>query len=262
MSLSWLNPAGGLRYHLRALAAGRAWEPFRTSLAKWLARFEARSPRAVLVGPSAGYTLPDAFLRRFTEVTVLEPDPLAGFLLARRLRRLGVSNLRLERRDQLLAPLLDGSTGLVELLQSDSELCLIFGNLLGQARFLLPEAKFVRFKTAFRERLWPTLDGRSWLAFHDRLSGNLAPRFQAPYWASSRLSNEEILRDLYPVEPGSAVELFDHQSDGFFPSHLPHSYFSWQIDRERHHLIEGVMSTSPSVSRGTPPEGHESGAKA
>jgi hypothetical protein len=249
MQVAWLNPAGGLRYHVRALAAGARWAPFRASLAEWLARFEPAVSRAVLVGPSAGYTFPDAFLRRFTAITVLEPDPIAGLLLTRRLRRLGISELRVEREDQLLLPLLEGRPGLVELLRSDPALCLIFGNVLGQTRFLLPEADFERFKAAFRERLWPLLAGRSWLAFHDRLSGDLAPSFKTPFVASARLDDRAVLRTLYAQDPpGVAVELFDHRSDGFFPSHLPHSYFSWQIDSHRHHLIEGVMSDSTDAT--------------
>ena len=96
MPVRWLNPAGGLRYHARAWASGDRWAGFRASLASWLSEFEPRSSRALLVGPSAGYTFPDAFLRRFSEITVLEPDPIAGFLITRRLRRLGIAQLELE----------------------------------------------------------------------------------------------------------------------------------------------------------------------
>jgi hypothetical protein len=242
MSASWLNPAGGLRYHVRALFGGRPWAPFRAALGGWLSGFEPRVPRGVLVGPSAGYTFPDAFLRRFTALTVLEPDPIARYLLLRRLRLLGVSVLRLESRDLLIAPLLDGSAGLAELLRADPEACLIFGNVLGQTRFLREEAEFERFKSAFRERIGPLLGSRSWLSFHDRLSGTLAPSFSAPFIAPARLDDDAVLRELYGQDQGGAPqELFDHQSDGFFPANVPHAYFSWQIDARRHHLIEGVL---------------------
>jgi hypothetical protein len=208
-----------------------------------LAEFEPLTSRAVFVGPSAGYTFPDAFLKRFTEITVLDPDPMAGLLLKRRLRRLGITKLHIERRDQLLQPLLRGESGLVERLASDPGLGLIFGNVLGQTRFLLGESDFERFKAAFRDRIWPLLAGRGWLGFHDRLSGKLAPTFPAPHRAPSRLDDASVLRLLYPTDPGAGpVELFDHQSDGFFPSDAPHVYFNWQIERERWHLIEGVSS--------------------
>jgi len=215
-----------MRYHARALLGARAWAPFRAAMAGWLAEFEPGVKRALLVGPSAGYSFPDAFLQRFDSLVVLEPDPIAGFLIA---------------------PLLDGRAGLAELLSADPGLCLIFGNLLGQTRFLLSEADFERFKSAFRERIVPRLAGRAWLSFHDRLSGPLAPRFLAPYRAAARLDDAALLREVYPSDPrGAQVELFDHHSDGFFPSTLPHAYFDWQIDRTRHHLIEAVRSNASS----------------
>ncbi|HEY0463237.1 MAG TPA: hypothetical protein VGC79_03465 [Polyangiaceae bacterium] len=248
MPPAWLNPAGGLRYHLRALAAGRDWQPFRVALARWLTRFEGPTAHAVLVGPSAGYTFPDAFLSRFSAITVLEPDPIAARLINRRLRRLGVAT-RVERADRLIAPLLSGADGLAELLRADPSACLIFGNVLGQTRFLVKDPDFDRMKRAFRERIVPLLAGRAWLSFHDRLSGAFAPSFQQPYAASSRLDDSAVLRELYPNAPKDLnVELFDHQSDGFFPTELAHSYFHWQIDGARHHLIEGVMGRSQSSS--------------
>ena len=226
MPRAWLNPAGGLRYHVRALLAGRAWDPFRAALAHWLATFDAPGARAVLVGPSAGHTFPDAFLSQFSAITVLEPA------------------------DRLIAPLLDGGYGLAELLRADPSACLIFGNVLGQTRFLLQDPDFERFKSAFRERIVPLLAGRAWLSFHDRLSGSFAPNFRQPYTAPARLADSDLLRELYPSAPSDSgaaeVELFDHQSDRFFPSNLVHSYFHWQIDPARHHLIEGVMSAPGS----------------
>jgi hypothetical protein len=238
---SWLNPAGGLRYHTRALLGERAWAPFRATLATWLAEFRPKVERALLVGPSAGYGFPDEFLQRFSSLTVLEPDPIAGFLLRRRLQRLGVRDVRIEPRDLLIAPLLSGGEGLPELLAADPDASLVFGNVLGQTRFLCSEAEFPNFKAAFRQRIAPLLAGRAWLSFHDRLSGSLSPRFDAPYISPARLDDVGVLRELYPSELGGPlVELFDHQSDGFFPSELPHAYFNWHIGRARYHLIEGV----------------------
>jgi hypothetical protein len=242
---AWLNPAGGLRYHTRALFGGQLWAPYRSALAAWLARFEPNAERAILVGPSAAHCIPDAFLRRFTELTLLEPDPIAGWLLTRRLRRLGLPAPRVERKDQLIRPLLDGTTGLAELLQASAGSCVIFCNVLGQTRFLLQDVEFLAFKAAFREHVLPALEQRAWLSFHDRLSGTLAARFAAPFTAPARLSDAAVLRDLYRAESrAGAGELLDHESDGFFPNHLAHVYFHWQIDGERCHLIEGVSSAA------------------
>ena len=242
MAPSWLNPAGGLRYHARALLGGATWAPFRKSLAAWLGEFEPATRRALLVGPSAGYTFPDAFLQRFSALTVFEPDPIAGVLLMRRLRRLGIADLRWEREDWLLLPLLRGTPGIAERLREDPGLCLVFGNVLGQTRFLLTDSDFERFKAAFREQLWPLLSNRSWLSFHDRLSGKLAPSLTGMHRSAFRLDDTAVLHELYDTNAAAGtVELYDHQSDGFFPGHVPHAYFEWRIARERYHLIEGVM---------------------
>lgn len=243
MPHAWLNPAGGLRYHIRALLSGSDWQPFRHALQRWLADFHAPVERAVLVGPSAGHTLPDAFLRRFSTITVLEPDPIAGLLLRRRLRALGVRGAHIEPADHLIQPLLHGGDGLVELLRADPDACLVFCNVLGQTRFLVDDPDFARFKRAFRERIGPLLTGRAWLSFHDRLSGKLAPDFAQPHRAVARMDDRAVLSELYAPDPGDAkVELFDHETDGFFDSSLEHTYFHWRIDRTHHHLIEGVSS--------------------
>jgi len=243
MTAPWRNPAGGLRYHARALSSRRLWAPFKRELGTWLTSFQPRVKRAVLVGPSAAYTFPDAFLAQFSELTVFEPDPVALLLLKRRLRSLGVERVRIEPRDQLLRPLLAGDAGLAELLAGDPELTLVFGNVLGQTSFLLREPDFERFKSAFRERIAPLLASRSWLSFHDRLSGSVPPSIAGCFLSRTRLSDASVLRELYSSEkPGRVVELFDHQSDGLFSSELPHAYFSWQIEAARYHLIEAVAS--------------------
>jgi hypothetical protein len=245
---AWLNPAGGVRYHVRALLGARLWAPYRAALERWLSHFEPGSTRAVLVGPSAAHCIPDAFLRRFSTLVVLEPDPLAGLLFKRRARKLGLPEPRIERRDHLIRPLLEGGSGLVELLQAEPESSVVFCNVLGQTRFLMNEEEFLRFTAAFRERVLPALAGRAWLSFHDRLSGAIAPRFVAPVVTPARLSDAELLRELYGSESTAhSAELLDHESEHFFPSHLPHAYFAWQIDRARWHLIEGVSSSNSSA---------------
>ena len=51
--MSWLNPAGGLRYHLRGFRhAKRLWWPFRFHLADWLYAWQPPEKTLVLVGPT------------------------------------------------------------------------------------------------------------------------------------------------------------------------------------------------------------------
>jgi hypothetical protein len=189
-------------------------------------------------------------LARFTEISALEPDPVAGLLLRRRLRGLAV-RARVDATDRLIAPLVQGTRGLPELIREDPSACVIFCNVLGQTRFLVSDAAFSQFKAAFRERVLPALDGRAWLSFHDRVSGPLRPNFAAPLASPARLSDEAVLRELYRTDQaGPSAELLDHESDGFFPEQLAHSYFSWQIDRQRYHLIEAVRSPDGAPGEG------------
>ena len=241
VKLAWLNEAGGLRYHARAFAAGRLWTPFRVALAEWLASCEL-SEQVIWVGPSAAHCLPDAFFQRFSRVIALEPDPSAGFLLRRRFARLGLPEPRLERADLLLRPLVDGSAGLVELLEREPRASVVFCNVLGQTHFMLPDGEFTRFKRAFRERVLPALAGRGWLSFHDRFSSALAPSFTQPLRTPTRLDDDAVVRELYRAADQRG-ELLDHASAGFFPHELPHAYFDWEIARGFHHLIEGVSES-------------------
>ncbi len=80
----WLTPAGGLVYHLRALRHRPLWRAYSDRLAGWLQAWNPPCRELVLIGPSAGWTLPAAFLAGFGQVHVLEPDPLARRLLGRR----------------------------------------------------------------------------------------------------------------------------------------------------------------------------------
>jgi len=252
--MAWFNPAGGLRYHARALLGRASWAPFRASLGSWLSELALSSDRALLVGPSAGYCIPDEFLQRFADLTLLEPDPLAGFLLARRARALGVPEVRVVRTDELLQPLLHGGAGLVERLERDAKCSVIFCNVLGQTRFLLEDPAFSRFKAAFVERVLPRLADRSWLSFHDRVSGSLAPAFSGVLRVPERLTDAALRESFQPprVSHAQVIELLDHESSGFFPALRPHVYFTWPIDRERYHVIEGVCSTPDESGRATP----------
>lgn len=80
-----VGPAGGLLYHWRALLYnGILWRPFRRQVAEWLKDWALDRELLVLVGPSAGYTLPREFVARFRRVVVIEPDPSAFLIFQAR----------------------------------------------------------------------------------------------------------------------------------------------------------------------------------
>jgi hypothetical protein len=71
------NPAGGLTYHFRALRYKKLWRPFCEQVERWLNDWSPQRSQLILIGPSAGYTLPRDFLARFQSLVVVDPDPAA-----------------------------------------------------------------------------------------------------------------------------------------------------------------------------------------
>lgn len=245
-SSALLNPAGGLRYHLRAWRHGaRLWQPFRWALGEWLLGWEPPERTLVLIGPSAGYCLQPFLFERFEHVVCLEPDPVARFLFARRLLRAPLERrptLELVAEDHLLRE----PERLLRLLERLGESAVLFSNVLGQLRVLLEvtdlEApELVRVHAVVRQ----SIAGRSWVSFHDRVSGELRLDFAQPLVADGRLSDAEVLEHLYE-QPGETdvarVGLVDHLTAGLFPTELPHAYFAWELEPGWFHAIEAVRA--------------------
>jgi hypothetical protein len=242
-----MNPAGGIRYHLRALRfRGDQWQAFRWAIGEWLLDWQPKEPTLLLVGPSAGYCLQPFLFERFELVVCLEPDPVARYLFKRKLTKAPLDHMpKLEfiAQDHLVR----NPERLPKLLEQLPATCVLFSNVLGQLRGLLnvddddgPE--FARIKHAMAE----AIRGRSWASFHDRVSGYARPTCEHAVTSNSRLSDAEILELLYSETPRNRrnrnLKLIDHLTAGLLPANLPHSYFSWELEPGRFHLIEAVSS--------------------
>jgi hypothetical protein len=253
VSPTWLNPAGGLRYHARGFRhAESLWAPFRWYLGEWLYGWQPPERKLVVVGASAGWCIQPFFFERFDEVLCLEPDPLAHYLFRRRILRAPLDarpRLRFEASDHLLAR----PARLLELLEREGEAALLFSNIVGQIRVLLGnESADEPAFAAVREAIGSALAGRSWASFHDRVSGNPEPALAASYVSDARLEDAEILDLFYPVLEGHAAraidrggrrELLDHLTAGFFPADRRHDYFKWELLPGLFHLVEATRST-------------------
>lgn len=231
-----MNPAGGLRYHWRALRHRRRWDPFVRALADWLAEWKPPEPALLLVGPSAGYCLPGRFLARFTMLDVLEPDPLARALLRRRFRALA-GRMRWHTTDYLL-PVAGRAAALARDFPGRA---ILFCNVLGQLPWLHPAAIEAPSFAAWKAELAESLAHRRWASFHDRLSGRVPPRLAGlsePFPAP--VTEETLLRRFFPpAGGGDAVELEDHDTADLFPGHA-HRFLAWEIRPGYFHLIEAV----------------------
>ena len=249
-SATWLNPAGGLRYHLRARRySEHLWQPFRWALGDWLLRWEPPEKTLLIAGPSGGYNLQPFLLERFDRVVCLEPDPLARWIFRRRL-----AAAPLDKRPELTFiaedHLVEHPERLEPLLDQLGDVALLFSNVLGQLGALLgttdPEnPKLVRV----REAVAAARARRSWVSFHDRVSGSMRPAFEGMLVADHRLKDNEVISQAFPVDEGVSpnrdTELLDHLTADFFPSELEHVYFSWELMPGIFHLIEGVAEVRP-----------------
>lgn len=250
MSVSWLNEAGGLRYHLRGYRyAESSWQPFRFALAEWLYAWKPPEKRLLVVGSSGGWCVQPFFFERFTHVTCLEPDPLAHWVFRRRLARAPLEarpTLRFVREDHLLAD----PSRLVRLLQSEDEAgdtAVLFTNILGQLRALIGcETHEDGGLATIRAAVAEAQRGRSWASFHDRVSGPIEPELEQGTRVEGRLDDAAILRRFFSslarpdlAADGSAT-LLDHLTRGFFPAERPHTYFTWPLMPGVFHLIEAT----------------------
>ena len=79
-----MNPSGGLRWHWRAWRSQARWQGARDQIAQWLACVPTRRSELLVLGASAGWMLPSAWLSRFERVDLWDIDPWAPTLFARR----------------------------------------------------------------------------------------------------------------------------------------------------------------------------------
>jgi hypothetical protein len=232
--------SGGLVYHARALRYRNGlWAPFRRSVADWLSRALPPAEELLLVGPSGGHCLPLEQLKRFGRISVLEPDPIARWLLR---SHLAPAQLEFEHRDLLVEPLLSGRAGLDDLLQQRPRASVLFCNLLGQVQLELSNQHQARFQQEFQRRVLPQLAGRRWASFHDRWSLDRdveEPTVPASIELDHVPSDEELGVACFGPE-GAPVIVLDHSTSELFPEAGPRGYFSWQITPKALHIVEAL----------------------
>lgn len=236
-------------YHLRAARyRSTLWAPFRAHIASWLATcLPYRGQELLLLGPSAGHCLPEAWLKTYPRVTVIEPDPLARALLRLRLS----ARVEVEHRDLLLAPLLSGRTTLAAVLERRPHATVLFCNMLGQLHFTLSDDEHARFQAEFARCIVPALEGHAWASFHDRWSldtASIAPPSSLTFAAQP--SDDELGARWFGAD-GPPVTVLDHGTTGLFPAALPRRYFGWQITPRALHIVEAVAAQLGSASNGT-----------
>jgi hypothetical protein len=166
------NLTGGPAWHWQAWRSQNAWKPTVNAIENWLFEQTSDAPRStlLLIGASAGWMMPNAWLCQFKEVHTFDIDPLAAPLFrwrhGKKLLRNGTV-LTCHTQNALL--------DLPRLLQTHSQACLFFDNVLGQLRF--SESK-VQSAEKNISQIVRCLKGREWGSIHDRMSGPVNAAFK------------------------------------------------------------------------------------
>jgi len=210
------DASGGLTYHWRAMRyRNTLWRPFCEQVGRWLRSWQPPQTKLVIVGPSAGYSLAPEFLARFAQVTILEPDPLARRLLARRFPAV--------RFQQGTLDCMGSPEGPACLAEEYPDSAILFSNVIGQRLAELP--------SGWAESLRIALSGHSWASYHDVISTEVMPCEHGPRRYPPQAAIEEVLAGFWC---GGEIALYDHCT---FHAVSAEEYAIWQILPSRFHLI-------------------------
>lgn len=215
-------------YHWRAFRYGKSlWKSHVDSVARFLKSWKA--PRnLVLIGPSAGYSLPLDWLARFDSLTVIEPAWLSRKILASKLLSLNTPTRYIRH------PLSFESPGFLEGLDL-TDTGVLFANVLGQVP--------VKTEAGLRDALKATLKNVSWASYHDRFSSDQVVWTYPDGEVSRVYTTEELIPEKSPKHFRKAPEVQEHLASEALAALHPKRvrYWDWQITPKQVHLIEGMI---------------------
>ena len=243
-----MNPSGGWFWHLHAWRSQTLWAATCADIAQWLdampAPQQGPSHELLLIGASAGWMVPSAWLQRFDSVTSFDLDRWAAPLFQRRhgaaLRACGTA-LRCHTED--------GLANLTSLLQAHPRATVLLDNVLGQLRFHHPTVEAASRQIAHITR---SLRGRHWGSVHDAFSGRSQRRSTgmrvAPMQRSPQAKHPGSSIDAAPTR-GVGLALFsdqlaaqgewlDHLTDTVFPAETEVHHIAWPYSPRYCHWLQ------------------------
>jgi hypothetical protein len=218
------RPSGGLRWHLRAWRHRRIHDPFRHDIGRFLQSWDHGSKELLVVGPSAGWFLPQSFLLRFSRLVLIDLDTSAPIFFrlrhGRALRQCGVDTDWIQE---------DFVECLPRLLAVSRDPAVLFCNVLGQLALERTDAE------ARLAELPALLTERRWASFHDRFSARVP--VEAPPGEQAFTSHIPMDGDMLQ-KLGYSGEWCDHGTGGILPAGAVKCYLPWRIEPRRLHWIE------------------------
>jgi hypothetical protein len=200
------------------------------------------SKELLLIGASAGWMMPSAWLQRFEKVTTFDIDIFAAPLFRRRhgpaLQASG-TQLRCHTSDAL--------THLQTVLRAHRRAAVLFDNVLGQVRFHHPTVDEASQRI---ETITKALRGRSWGSIHDAYSGKVVPSprprplpsrlktLQTPHHVSdsARMASQDFSEFGKQLQPQG--EWLDHLTANVFPEGTPISHIAWPYSTHYCHWLQ------------------------
>jgi hypothetical protein len=218
------RPSGGLRWHLRAWRHRRIHDPFRHAIGRFLQSWDHGSKELLVVGPSAGWFLPQSFLLRFSRLVLIDLDTSAPIFFrvrhGRALRQCGVDTDWIQE---------DFVECLPRLLAVSRDPAVLFCNVLGQLALERTDAE------ARLAELPAMLTEHRWASFHDRFSARVP--VEAPPGEQAFTSHIPMDGDMLQ-KLGYSGEWCDHGTGGILPAGAVKCYLPWRIEPRRLHWIE------------------------
>ena len=233
---------GGLNWHVHAFQSQKRWQPTVAHIEHFLVRCQPHHTHLLLMGCSAGWMMPTAWLTQFTQIDAYDIDPLAQRLFNwRHGRALRHSQTQIRHHRQ------DAMAHLPELLAKHPQASIWFDNMLGQHRYRIRDE--VQVEQDLRA-LKTTLAGRDWGSVHDLLSGpTLATRAQ-------NLRLQDIRHNIYPRDMDAAFNQslvqslqaqgiwFDHLTSHVFADDAPTTLIPWEFKPHYWHWLQAGWVTS------------------
>jgi hypothetical protein len=233
---------GGLNWHVHAFQSQKRWQTTVAHIEHFLVRCQPSHTHLLLMGCSAGWMMPTAWLTQFTQIDAYDIDPLAQRLFNwRHGRALRHSQTQIRHHRQ------DAMAHLPELLAKHPQASIWFDNMLGQHRYRIRNEVQVEQDLS---ALKTTLTGRDWGSLHDLLSGpTLATRAQ-------NLRLQDIRHNVYPRDMDAAFNQslvqslqaqgiwFDHLTSHVFADDAPTTLIPWEFKPHYWHWLQAGWVTS------------------
>ena len=230
------NLTGGPAWHWQAWRSEKAWGPTVAALEAWLlAQTSAQTPSTLLlIGASAGWMMPPAWLQQFKDIHTFDIDPLAGYLFKRRHgKKLKIHGVNLTCHTQ------NALADLPALLKAYPQACIFFDNVLGQLRFNSSNIQLVEKNIA---RCVQALKGREWGSVHDRMSGpvgggvNFSTSDELPQTSGHLDKGEDAQKWLTSIQAQSPW--LDHLTGKVFSKEIAIHNMAWAFKPDYWHWLQ------------------------